>query len=92
MDIGRRQFISLAFDYLTLFLPHFFLHFFTNWLTKSLIHSYVFLKKYNEHSKLGSSTMALAFGFLQFIRERRSKEVQKVYRLFLVNWYLLHSY
>ena len=32
-----------------------------------------FLKKYNEHSKLGSSTMALAFGFLQYIRERRSE-------------------
>ena len=53
-----------------------FLNYFTNRLIKYLIHSYVFLKKKNnEHSKLGSSlsTMALALGFLQFIRERRSE-------------------
>ena len=32
-----------------------------------------FWKTYIEHSKFGSSTMALAFGFLQFILERRSE-------------------
>ena len=46
-----------------------FLNYFTNRLIKSLMH----LKKYNEPSILGSSTMALAFCFLQFILERRSK-------------------
>ena len=56
-------------------IPNFLLFQITSFLSFSgLIHSFAFLKKkYNEHSKSGSSTMALAFGFLQFICKRRSK-------------------